>query len=238
MWRTRWRWWLFCSLAPSLWLATYSLVAPARSAEPSSVGSSSWRRYSDGPLSVQDFRGTVPPADDPDRRQAHLSLTALTRTELRYDLVIQTSGAGNRWTARCREADAYAVVLRDRSWNLRPHDAQLMDHEQGHFDITQGLALEVQFRLRELQARRSMVGTGNSPTAAQRNLEERLRAEISPQMDELPRAQQEYDRITGNGTIPLAQADQRRQQLIRIAEFREKLDGKKGKSRKSIKTAK
>ncbi len=191
-----------------------------------------WRRYREGSLTADDFRGKAPQLRDP-RNGGDEQLIAFTMTEVRYGIRFQVTRVGNRWTARLTSADAYAVVLRDQSWNLRPQDERLMDHEQGHFDLSQSFALAVQLYFDEqLKSRHSPIGNSDSSAGATRNLEDKLRAELKPIFDEQVKAQVEYDRVTHHGRVSDAQAEQRKVQLARIAELDEKLAALKKKSRK------
>ena len=171
----------------------------------------SWRRYDEGPLAASDFQAEVPDSRDTSRiGSGNIPLTAYTFTEIRYDTRSQVTRTRDRWTARLLTAEAYGVILRDRSWNLKPNDQRLLEHEQGHFDITHAAALTVQLRLDELlRSRRIPVGVGKTSAAAIAKLEESLRAELKPLFDGHVQAQTEYDRITRHGANRSAQEQQR-----------------------------
>ena len=104
------------------------------------------------------------------------------------------------------------MIHRDRSWNLQPDDVELLDHEQGHFDATRILAGIVQKRLDELLQQRSFVGNGPTPVAAKERLEDRLRGELQPLLDQHEKIQREYDQATRNGRDRAAQAAYRARQ--------------------------
>jgi hypothetical protein len=207
----------------AIWLATASY----------SDGADNWRRYSNGPLTEADFRSR-PPAFRKLEAGRVAPITAYTYTEIKYDSQFQVTLARGRWTARLTSAEAYAIVRWDQSWNIRPNDERLMDHEQGHFDLSHSYALAIQLHLDERRkAGKLPMGRGETSDAAIRDLEDRLRSELKPIFDEHVKVQQDYDRITDHGGLSEAQIEQRRQQAAKIAELTEKLDKNMKKKRKS-----
>lgn len=206
----------------SLWVA--GLVAD----EPALDGPKNWRRYRDGPLSPDDFRGRAPASQNPS--ESGHRLTAYTFVEIMYESKFQAVGTKDRWTARLVELEAYAVVHRDQSWNRRPDDARLLDHEQGHFDLAHAYALTLQRYFDEqLKLRKFPVGVGKTAAEATEVLKGKLRTAMQPILDDNVKAQSDYDRLTLHGSIPDAQAEQRRQQLARIDELNKQIDVRKKK---------
>ena len=208
----------------SLW------VAGLAGDEPTPNGPKSSRRYREGPLLPDDFRGKVPAFIDP-KITSGRGLVAYTYTEIMYETRFQAVGTRDRWTARLVHAEAYAVVHRDRSWNRRPADAELLDHEQGHFDLAHSFALAMQLYFdQQMKSRKLPVGVGKTSTEATQDLEKKLRIALQPILDDNVKAQTEYDHVTNHGTIPETQSEQRRQQLARIDELSKQLDVRKKKS--------
>jgi hypothetical protein len=184
-------------------------------------------------LTPGDFRGQVPAFRKVEPGGGFVPLTAYTFTEIRYDTRYRVTGSGNRWTARLFSAEAFAVILRERSWNRQPDNKKLLDHEQGHFDLTHAHALAVQLRLDELiRTRRGPTGTGSTSAAAIASLDGKLRDELKPLFDQHVAAQEEYDRVTAHGANSGPQEEKRKKQLARVAELEEKLAARKKKAGK------
>jgi hypothetical protein len=184
--------------------------------EPVKKDRSALRQYRQGLLGPTDFRGKAP---------RNGTLAAYTLAEIHYDCRFQVTGTRNRWTARLMSVETYASIDRDRSWNLRPQDSSLMDHEQGHFDLAHSFSLAMQLYLNErMKARRIPIGIGKTSSEAIRDLEDKLRAELKSLFDDHTTAQSEYDRITDHGTDPSPQAEQRRLQKAKIEELNAQLE--------------
>ena len=213
--------------------ATFYLLPTLRSDENARSELRTWRRYTDGPLAAADFRGQPPAFRPVPKDEDFISLIAYTTTELRYDSRFQTTRLRDRWIARLVSVEAFAIVLSDKSWNKRPGDERLLDHEQGHFDLTHAFALAMQLHLDErLKSRKRPQGVGDTSDAATRDLENKLRGELQPFFDDHVKAQRDYDRLTRHGDLKDAQSAQRKLQRDRVNELNDKLDTlKKEKSR-------
>lgn len=173
------------------------------------------RKFRDGPLTVADFRGR--PTGNEKAAIPGGQLTAFTVTEVRYETRFQVRGAGDNWVARLVSAEAFAVMHRDQSWILQPDDQELLDHEQGHFDTTQILALQVQERINVLRKQRNLVGVGATPAAAQQDLDARLKRELQPLMESHEQLQRDYDVVTRHGRNREAQLAYRTHQREQLA---------------------
>ncbi len=165
------------------------------------------RIYESGPLTPQDFQAAVPSGRD--------GLDAWTTTELKFRYRYETQVRGRRATARITQVEVDAVVVHDQSWNRLPQDEDLMDHEQGHFDLTQIAALEARLYF----ARRRIVRTATTPQRATQMAEDELNRRMEEFIRELKLRHEEYDRVTNHGRTAPRQKEQRRlqqQQLERL----------------------
>lgn len=211
-----------CLCFASIWLGAWSRLDAAEN----------WRRYSDGPLTETDFR-SQPPAFQKLEAGRIAPTIAYTYTEIKYDSRFHVSRTRGRWTAKLTSTEVYAIVRWDKSWNRRPNDDRLMDHEQGHFDLSHSFVLAMQLHLDERRkSNRLPIGQGESSDAAIRDLENKLRKEVQPIFDEHVKVQQEYDRITDHGLLAEAQEEQRKIQAVKIADLTEKLSANNKKKRK------
>lgn len=167
------------------------------------------RPYRDGPLTPDDFQATP---TTPTR-----GIQAWTYTEQAYRSRYRIEQRRRDWVVSLTELEVWAVVDRTQSWNRLPRDAALLDHEQGHFDITQIFALEAQNSLlqdvrrgKPLQARGAT--RDEAIKAFEKKLSERLQALAEASSEE----QRAYDKATENGLNITAQADARREHKRRL----------------------
>lgn len=173
------------------------------------------RDYEEGPLGAADFTAAIP-ADTSGK-------LAYTTTELIYDLTYRYTGRGNRFEVRIESLKVRAVVVRSASWNRRPRDSQLMDHEQGHFDLTYIAALR--FRSRFAGVQRS-TGTGTGLDEAVQNLRDKVDRAMRESNEQVKQDHRDYDRITDHGIRLKEQSEQRRLQKEKIQELIGKSAGK------------
>ncbi len=165
------------------------------------------RIYESGPLMPQDFQAEVPAEDG--------GLDAWTTSELKFRYGYETQVRGRRATARITLVEVDAVVIRDQSWNRLPQNQELLDHEQGHFDLTQIAALETRLYF----ARNRIVRTAATPQRATEMVEAEWNRKMQEFIQELKLRHEEYDRLTNHGRIASSQREQRRlqqQQLDRL----------------------
>jgi hypothetical protein len=205
-----------CRLPPALaplviWSA--SLLAAA---EPEK-NEASRRRWDAGPLEAADYRA-VPPQPLP--FQNGTRILAFTVTEVRYSFKYRYVSRQGRFTATLESADVYGEIDRDQSWNAAAANASLLDHEQGHADITAIYA----GRGRQTAARflaAGLHGNGRDEASAREDLEQKLRKALQGLIDEWREEQQRYDRVTLHGKDARAQAEERRKhaELLRVLEL-------------------
>lgn len=158
------------------------------------------RSYELGPLTPQDFQAEFPAEDG--------GLDAWTTSELKFRYRYETQVRGRRATARITLVEVDAVVIRDQSWNRLPQDQELLDHEQGHFDLTQIAALETRLYF----AGNRIVRTAATPQRATEMVEAELNRKMQEFIQELKLRHEEYDRLTNHGQIASSQREQRRLQ--------------------------
>lgn len=169
------------------------------------------RPYRDGPLTAEDFQGT-PEANSPYK--------AWTSANLQFRYAYRYRTQNRQTVVTLTEIDVWAEVERDKSWNRRPKDPLLMDHEQGHFDIAHAHALEAQAKLREtLGTAKALKTSGPSEAKAAELLQQKLREAVEAYVEALREANRQYDKDTTSGSDAAAQAEARRAQQQRIREL-------------------
>lgn len=173
------------------------------------------RSYADGPLTVDDYRAE-PPADSG-------RLLAITTTDLTYQAQHRYAVSNRKATAYLTEITVDAVVMPDKSWIKRRSDKRLLDHEQGHFDLTMIAALRARLHFAQRSQVAKLTTTGATREEAVASLQTRIEREMRKFFDELFAVQQEYDRATTHGTVPDVQTQHRRQQRETLKELTEKL---------------
>jgi hypothetical protein len=152
------------------------------------------RHHETGPLTAADFAAPAP-ADRGGR-------LASTHTGFDYTFKYRgtTTDKGVRLVAT--EFNVRAAVVPGKSWNLAPADARLMDHEQGHFDITELHARNWRRQAADQIARQALVGEGATQDAAYRALQERFEAELRSINKVWEAEQILYDKETDHGRRP------------------------------------
>jgi hypothetical protein len=168
-----------------------------------------WRRHDEGPLTKEDFEAQPP---NPLPSGNGITLLATTQAEVRHTYRYRFTMQGETTTVVLQQIEFFAVLRKDLSWNSKPDDAELLDHEQGHFDLAAIIALKCQRHFDRLIARNPFRGQGKSEAEARDKMVERIDQEIDKWSAELISAHQEYDRVTKHGTDKKAQAEQRKKQ--------------------------
>ena len=177
----------------------------------------STRLYSTGPVTMEDFQ-----AAPPDDRQG---LDALTSADIRYNYNYRTRFTQRKATAYVTDVSVEAVLVRSKSWNTRPSDKRLLDHEQGHFDITYILVLRARLELARMRKKgQRLYATGATSQSAIDGLKQKVDGFFQPFLDALSTGHQEYDRETKHGLRRDDQAEQRREQLEAIKTLVEELE--------------
>jgi hypothetical protein len=165
------------------------------------------RKYAAGPLAPADFRAAVP---DPQPVKDGVRLRAMTDVEIRYTTRYRwdepTSGKAS---ARLTRFDCQAVLLPEKCWSKEPDDLRLLDHEQGHFDITEINARRAQKRFDQLIADQGLLGNGSDERSAVADLDKKVHDEMQKVFDRERDEQIKYDRVTNHGRNFAAQAKQR-----------------------------
>jgi hypothetical protein len=181
--------------------------------EPNSLLTNHARRYADGPLTAADFLAETKPDDS----TLEVDPRAYCATEVRWEYRYGQSTRDRVITLRLERIDIYALVLRNESWNVRKDDKVLLDHEQGHFDLTHLHALRAQRHFAKLlQSGRAPESKGRTEQQAVQILEQQIRSEIEPFLTQAKLAHRRYDEATRHGELGGPQAEQRRQQLDAI----------------------
>lgn len=200
---------LLCSMVVALLLV--SAVTQARAADDENL-----RRFDAGPLTADDF--AAKPADDS-------SFNAWTEIEFHLKFRYRYEVKGGVWNIALTEVEVWTAIRRDKSWNNQPKNATLLDHEQGHFDLSQAYALQMQIKLlRELKTAAVLKGRGASEKAAARELDQRLNAVLATYIEQSKTRNREYDKVTASGQDIREQALARKAQREALAELHAELE--------------
>jgi len=176
------------------------------------------RPYEDGPLTAGDYR-TEPPEDDG-------GLDAFTTTDLRFRYEYRSRTTPRRVTIWTTKIMADAVVVPGKSWNRRPEDTRLLDHEQGHFDLSYIAALRARLHF----ARQGRItATAASSEDAVRGLEKEIQRQMQEFVDAVLSEHHEYDRRTRHGLDRRAQLKERESQREEIARLSAQFQGEDGR---------
>jgi hypothetical protein len=155
------------------------------------------RRYADGPLGPADFRAAVP---DPQPVKDGVKLRAMTDVEIRYMTRYRwDEPTPGKVSARLTRFDCFAQLLPDKCWIKEPDELRLLDHEQGHFDITEINARRAQKSFDKLIADQGLVGYGSDERSAVADLDKKVHDEMQKVFDRERDEQIEYDRATNHG---------------------------------------
>jgi hypothetical protein len=181
--------------------------AAAQDAIHADSSASAPRNYADGPLAPADFRAAVP---DPQPVKDGVKLRAMTDVEIRYTTRYRwDEPTPGKVSARLTRFDCQAVLLPEKCWNKEPDDRRLLDHEQGHFDITEINARRAQQTFDQLIADQRLVGNGSDERSAVSDLDKKVHDEMQKVFDRERDEQIKYDRVTNHGRSFAAQAKQR-----------------------------
>lgn len=169
-------------------------------------------RASHRPISWQDFQGPLPPGAA--RGASPNEPSILIRTTVRIDALPVTTQplASGAWFARAELPCVRAYVLKQLSG--RPRSGvftRQLEHEQGHFDVTQVRALHLCERLAALRV--------EAPTAeaAERTLRAAASRAYREATGDLQAEQDLYDRHTRHGNHRSRQAKWERELAARMA---------------------
>ena len=182
------------------------------------------RRYARGPLAMEEFRGTGTNAE---------GRTALTATRIFCEYQFNVKVHDGQAVASLRAFTAFACFLPDDSWWNDRENPQLLDHEQGHFDISEIHARRVELTFAKLLASGQTISAdGSSPSAAREKLEKQINEVMRRADKERDKANLDYDRTTRHGLLAPIQSEQRRIQRLTLGQLRDELTAlKSGHSR-------
>lgn len=173
------------------------------------------RCYEDGPLSHHDCRATIPEQSE--------GLDAFTTTELLFNYQYRTRPSGRRTIAWTTDIWVAAVVNPSASWNAKPEDASLLDHEQGHFDLTQIAVLRARLQF----ARNSRVScVAGDPELALANLRARVYLQLQPFLEGVLAEHDAYDWTTGHGRNAAVQREHRQRHRQELDALTRQLAGR------------
>jgi hypothetical protein len=204
----------FFRLAICLWALATSLTRDGRCDD-------SARKYADGQLAPADFRAAVP---EPQPVKDGVKLRAMTDVEIRYTTRYRwDEPTPGKVSARLTRFDCQAVLLLEKCWNKEPDDLRLLDHEQGHFDITEINARRAQKRFDQLITDQGLLGYGSDERSAVADLDKKVHDEMQKIFDRERDEQIKYDRATNHGRSFAAQAKQRAaiDKLLKESELKE-----------------
>lgn len=169
------------------------------------------RLYTNGPLTIADYSSK--PANAP------AGFGAMTDTELRYHSEYEILSTPVGITCRVKKLIFYAVLSPKTSWADPNRIEALLEHEQGHFDITHKHALLAKKTLEPKALRRQLSETAATAELARDLLAKRLEKEVRPFSERGVAENKAYDEATRHGTLPEAQAEWRARQKQEIAEL-------------------
>ena len=172
------------------------------------------RPYGNGPLTAADYRCPPP---NPVPQKNGVTLAAMTYTSIHYNIRYRWKEAkSKRIEARLTSFDVTAEVDRRQSWNTRPTDDRLLDHEQGHFDLTELWARRIQKKFNDLISTGAIVGHGTDEATAVADLDQQVDTRVQELLDLEHKEQDQYDITTHHGTFHKSQADERQKQLAAL----------------------
>ena len=179
------------------------------------------RRYDAGPLTAADFQAPIPnPLPDLGRFKQF----GLADTDIHFEMKYHYRETADGVEAKLTDIDLYAIFITGKSWLARKNDPAALDHEQGHFDITQMYALQTKHHLlQQLEEGKTLVGQGESVNEAVKDLDAQVHKLLKPTYDRAAVAQQQYDRDTQHGVHASNQAAVRKRQIELLQELNEKL---------------
>lgn len=174
------------------------------------------RRYDAGPLQRKEFIGR------PDRSTGRTAAT-MTRVMFQYRFRSRRIRAG-KVEVRLTSMEAYSIFLPRESWWISSPDPELLDHEQGHFDIAELAARRVQLVFDRMLAKRESISAQARTEAAATELVvkklEKVMKTINEQSNEENR---EYDRSTNHGLHRQSQTEHRRVHQLTLAKLEKEL---------------
>ena len=160
----------------------------------------------DRPLTWSDFEGEIDP-------EASADTAAMTAASLNWSFSYSIE-RGRRCRFRITEIGTQALFHPDESWVRSEHRTDIiLEHEQGHFDLTQVFRLMLDSEADALVGEARSCGRGDATT---RDVEPQVERLVQPVREEiwqrLQQVQAEYDAATRHGILE----DVQRQWTARI----------------------
>lgn len=212
---------LTLSMQQLLILSILALSAMCACSFADSKASSKPRRYEEGPLRRDEFRGSVDAKSPADA-------ATLTRVMIQY--TFNARSIDGRVESQITSIKVFSVFLPSASWWRPDAGDELLDHEQGHFDVAEIAARKLQLAVRRrLAANSTIIGVGTDRTSADKNLAEKIRKLMQASNAQAVQENKEYDRATRHGNRLRAQRDWRRVQqatLLRLEKMLQEFDAK------------
>ena len=170
------------------------------------------RRYEDGPLKIKEFRGK------PDDRSGGDAFTYCT---VHFEFTYEVRPSRGMFTATLTSFKAFALFFPDKSWWIERAPRDLLDHEQGHFDIAEATARRLEYTFaKAFSEKRRIQARGTSQDTAITALRSKLNQVVNVANEQATQDNLNYDAMTLHGTRLSRQAEHRRIQkatLVRLA---------------------
>lgn len=168
-----------------------------------------WRRYDEGPLEIDDF--LKEPASEKD---ADPKLAAMVFPDIRVEYRYKTLKQGSIVTLRPEGVQVWSAIDRKRSWFSRKAQPakELLDHEQGHFDLFEIAALQLQQKIDNQLSAGKIQYTARSEQAALDKWSKELQSWVTEVVKETNEISKQYDSLSSNGRSPEPQAELRQLQ--------------------------
>lgn len=173
------------------------------------------RKYNMGPLRISEFKG------DGGVLSTGKAYTS-TRTMFSYKFRVKRARP-NRFTAELKSITIYSVFLPDSSWWNSPPSAELLVHEQGHFDIAEIAARRLQLAFETTDVKK-IRGSGPTQKEAEQSLAEKLRHVVDVADKQIAAENIEYDATTGHGNWQRNQQEQHRIHKLTLEKLEKQLN--------------
>jgi hypothetical protein len=176
------------------------------------------RLYTNGPLTPDEY--------PPKPSNAPEGFGARTDSQLRYHVDFEYIYNSTSVTCQSTNLIVYAVFEPKSSWADPQRIADLLDHEQGHFDITHKHALLANAALTAKAKRKQFKATASNAERARAGLAKRIEAEIEKFAERGVAENKAYDEATRHGALTEAQKEWRERQKKELRELQEKKSGR------------
>lgn len=188
-------------------------------AEPPAARPENVLRYGERALQADDFQAAVPdkrPVEDP-RAEAY------SHTSIRYHYQARETRRRRQVELQLTGIKLYAVFERAQSWIALPEAPDLLEHHEGHFDLTHIAALQAQIDFQNLIRTMPPTGRGKTELEARRDLDAQLQNAVDRYRAEWEPEHRYFDERTRYGTDAIAERKERDKQRAKLAELRNEL---------------